>query len=313
MFKHLRFALVIAFMATVTAAPGAAASAERLLQLQRIDNDVYALVGPLGNRSAENLGNNATFGMVVTDEGVVLIDPGGTYDGAAVIHDAIKTVTDKPVTAVINTGGQDHRWLGNGYFKERGARIIASKQAVEDQRERVQDQFFMLGNLVGEKAVRRTDPVYADETFDERLTFTMGGVDFELFHVGPAHTPGDALVWLPEKRIVFTGDVVYVERMLGVIPVSDSRNWIKALERLIELEPQTLVPGHGSVTDLARAQADTLDYLRFLREAVADYMEGGGDIMGISGIEQSRFDYLYNYDTLHGRNAQQVFQELEWE
>ena len=67
------------------------------LKLQKVTEDVYAIVGELGNRSADNLGNNATFGFVVTGAGVVLIDPGGTYQGAQKIGQLIKQVTDKPV------------------------------------------------------------------------------------------------------------------------------------------------------------------------------------------------------------------------
>ena len=97
-------------------------SAEEL-ELEEVANNVYAIIGSMDNRTPYNLGNNATFGFVVTTEGVVLIDSGGTYKGAKKIHEVIKRITDKPVVKVINTGGQDHRWLGNGYFKGLGAEI----------------------------------------------------------------------------------------------------------------------------------------------------------------------------------------------
>lgn len=283
------------------------------LRLQEVADRVYAVVGPYGNRTPENLGDNATFGVVVTDEGVVLIDSGGSYLGAAAIDQLIKQVTDKPVKIVINSGGQDHRWLGNGYFKAGGAHIIASDAAVSDQRARRQDQMFALGNLVGEKGMAGTEAVYADETFDESLRFTLGGTTFELRKVGPAHTPGDSLIWLPDRRIVFSGDVVYVGRMLGVISVSSSRHWLEAFETMAALEPLAIVPGHGPASDLTRARADTFDYLQFLRETVGAFMEAGGSITDIGSLDQSRFAYLEDYDSLKGRNAQQVFQEMEWE
>jgi glyoxylase-like metal-dependent hydrolase (beta-lactamase superfamily II) len=283
------------------------------LRLQPISERIYAIVGPFGNRSPENLGNNATFGFVVTDAGVVLIDAGGSAKGAAAIDALIKQVTDQPVTIVINTGGQDHRWLGNDYFKERGARIIASQAAVEDQRARLEEQLFRLQNLVGVEGLAGTKPVYADETFEEQTRLSVGGTTFELRMVGPAHTPGETLVWLPEERIVFSGDVVYVERMLRVGPHSNSAHWIEAFETLAALEPEVIVPGHGPTTDLARARADTLDYLVFLRETVGALMEDGGDITQIGTLDQSRFAYLEDSESLQGRNAQQVFQEMEWE
>jgi len=289
------------------------ACAEEHLKLQKVKNNIYAIVGELGNRTADNLGNNASFGFIITADGVVLVDSGGTYKGAEKIDSLIKSVTDKPVVTVINTGGQDHRWLGNGYFKQRGAHIIASKAAVTDQHARFQNQMFMLGNLVGTKALAGTDAVYADEKFAGKKVFTLGGVRFELMHVGPAHTPGDILVWLPKERVVFAGDVVYVDRMLGVLEHSDSRHWLAAYESMAALKPDFVVPGHGPATSLSRARADTYDYLVFLRNNVRAFIDAGRDVTQISEIDQSRFKRLKNYDTLKGRNAQQVIQAMEWE
>ncbi len=308
-----RIFLFLIVAATWIASPSVASEDSEDLRLQKVTDSIYAVVGPFGNRTPQNLGNNATFGFVVTDEGVVLVDPGGSYQGAAKIHEMIRQVTEQPVKVVINSGGQDHRWLGNGYFKERGARIIASVAAVADQRARLQDQMFMLGNLVGVEGMAGTEAAHADETFDERTSFTLGGTTFELRKVGPAHTPGDTLVWLPEQRVVFSGDVVYVGRMLGVMPHSSSRHWIEAFEAMAELAPQTVVPGHGPAADLARARADSLDYLVFLREAVGAFMDAGGSITEIGTLDQSRFAHLVDYETLKGRNAQQVYQEMEWE
>ncbi|MBK5929746.1 MBL fold metallo-hydrolase [Halochromatium salexigens] len=300
-----------ALMLLASIAP--AADEDAGLRLQPINDRLYAIVGPFGNRTPENLGNNATFGFVVTDAGVVLIDAGGSAKGAAAIKALIQQVTDQPVKLVINTGGQDHRWLGNAYFKARGARIIASQAAVEDQRARLQEQWLRLQNLVGMKGLAGTEPVYADETFEDQMRLNVGGTDIELQMVGPAHTPGETLVWLPEARVAFSGDVVYVGRMLRVGSHSNSAHWIEAFEALAALEPEVVVPGHGPATDLAQARADTLDYLVFLRETVGAFMEDGGDITQIGSLDQSRFADLEEYASLKGRNAQQVFQEMEWE
>ncbi len=309
-FKNINsfFLLIIVFACQLTPANAATA-----LQLKQVENNVYAIVGPLGNRSPENYANNATFGFVITPDGVVLIDSGGTYKGAAEIHALVKSVTNQPVKIVINTGGQDHRWLGNDYFKKQGARIIASKKAVEDQQARTQDQFIMLGNLVGDAGLAKTEAVYADETFDGSLNFTLGKTKFEVHHAGQAHTPGDSFVWLPQQRIVFSGDIVYVQRMLSISPASNSKSWVTAFEAMAALKPEVVVPGHGHVTDLQEAKAHTHDYLVFVRQAVANFMEAGRGIEDIGKLEQSNFSFLLNYENLKGRNAQRVFEELEWE
>ncbi len=283
------------------------------LELHKVTDTVYAIVGPLTNRSPENLANNATFGFVISSKGVVLVDPGGTYKGAAEIAALIKTVTEHPVTVVINTGGQDHRWLGNGYFKERGAKIIAAAKAVEDQKARETDQFFMLGNLVKDEGLAGTEAVYADETFDTTHTVTVGDTRIELHHTGQAHTPGDSFVWLPDAKVVFSGDIVYTERMLTISSVSHSGSWIKAFEAMAAKQPQHVIPGHGKPTTLAVATKDSLDYLKFLRDAVKQFRAEGKEVQNIGSIDQSRFGYLQNYELLKGRNAQQVYDELEWE
>ncbi len=218
-----------------------------------------------------------------------------------------------PVEVVINTGGQDHRWLGNAYFVAQGARIIASEQAVADQQTRSRDQLIALAHLVGPDGLEGTKPVYADETFSEATSLTVGETRLELLHPGPAHTPGDSFVWLPEQGILFSGDIVYIDRMLSIGPQSQHREWISAFEALAALEPKVVVAGHGDPADIRKATADTYEYLVFLRQAVVDLMEQGGGIEDIGTIDQSRFDYLANYDALKGRNAQRVYEEAEWE
>jgi glyoxylase-like metal-dependent hydrolase (beta-lactamase superfamily II) len=308
-----KYQITILFLTIIFAVFSTPAYADAVLELKQVDKNIYAIIGELGNRTPENLGNNATFGFVITSEGVVLIDSGGTYKGAAEIHALIKRVTDKPVKIVINTGGQDHRWLGNDYFKKLGARLIANSKAVADQKARTQDQFFMMGNMVGDAGLKNTNAVYADETFDDIFEFTFGNTEFELRHAGHAHTPGDSFVWLPQQRIVFSGDIVYVQRMIGVNAESNSKSWVTAFETMAALDPRVVVPGHGHVTTLKEATAHTYDYLVFLRQAVSDFMDNGGGIENIGKLDQSSFSFLQNYEGLKGRNAQRVYEELEWE
>lgn len=300
------FALILSF--SVLPAPALA----DVLNARAVAPGVWAIVGDKGQRSAENLGNNATFGLIETRDGAILIDAGGSYLGAEQLHTAIRAVTDLPVTLVINTGGQDHRWLGNGYWAEQGARIVAAEAAVEDQEARASMQMTMLSQLIGE-GLAGTEPAYATETFADRLDLTIGGQRIEIVHAAPAHTPGDAFVWLPEERVAFAGDIVFTERLLGVLEFSSSASWVEAFEAMAALDPLHVVPGHGDPTTLERAQADTYDYLVNLRDLMRDHIDAGGDIIGSVAVDQSAFSRLEQFDTLAGRNAQQVFTEMEWE
>jgi len=283
------------------------------LKLEKIHPNIYAIFGQLSDRTPQNLGNNANFGFIVADNSVILIDSGASYQGAKAIHALIKTVTRKPVNTVINTGGQDHRWLGNDYFASLGAKIIASKAAVLDHKTRIEAQFERLSRTIGEDKLKRTKARYADIEFDKHYRFTVDGIKIEIFHPGTSHTPGDSFVWLPETKTVFSGDIVYTQRMLRVSPVSNSQSWILAFEQIKKLSPTTVIPGHGKTQDLKTATSDTYDYLKFLRHEIRQFMDDGHGIESIGKLNQQRFSYLKNFEILKGRNAQKIFEELEWE
>ena len=282
------------------------------LEVQKVTDNVYALVGEHAQRSPKNLGNNATFGVVVTNDGVVLIDSGGSWKGAAEIERTIAGITDKAVKIVINSGGQDHRWIGNGYWQAKGVKVIASQAAVADHKDRGSLQMTALDVLLG-KELDGTEPAYADTTFESEHKFSFGGVAFEIYHVGQAHTPGDSFIWLKDQRIMFSGDIVYVERILGVGPQSHSGEWIKTFKTMAAFKPAHIIPGHGKTTTLEKATAETLDYLVHLRKQMAVHIDNGGDMIGSVKIDQSKFSKLEQFDALAKRNAQQVYAEMEFE
>lgn len=228
------------------------------------------------------------------------------------LHSVIRTVTDQPVVHVINTGGQDHRWLGNSYWQAQGATVIASEAAVEDHRARADDHMIALSQFLGE-GLDGTEPAYADVTFETDYTLEFGGLTFEIMHRGPAHTPGDSFVWLDERDVMFTGDIVYVDRLLGNGPARDTDSWIAVFEAMAAFDPVHIVPGHGGATDLATATRDTHDYLVNLRGRIGALIEAGGDIMDSPGIDQSAWAYLDQFEALAGSNAQATYEEMEWE
>jgi glyoxylase-like metal-dependent hydrolase (beta-lactamase superfamily II) len=293
-------------------AAGSAAAVE--VRFQRVAEGVYAHIGDKGARTVENEGLNANIGLVVTPAGALLIDSGATYQSARQIHAAVKAVTDQPVRWVFNTGGQDHRWLGNGYFAAQGAEVIAHANARADMNNRGNDQLQGLKATLGAKAdgTVPTLPTRWLAGNDERLE--LGGVVFEFKHRGGAHTPGDTMVWLPDRSVLFTGDVVYVERMLGVLPVSNTQRWLDTLAVIEQLNPKVLVPGHGSVTDVATAKADSQTYLLALRAHMKKAVDDGTDISAaVKSFNAAPYARLLNAAELMPGNASRTYLELERE
>jgi glyoxylase-like metal-dependent hydrolase (beta-lactamase superfamily II) len=287
----------------------------RALEPVRVSDQIWAIVGETGQRSATNLGTNATFGVILTTDGVVLVDAGATAKGAAAIHAAVRRIADRPIVAVINTSGQDHRWLGNSYWKAQGARLITSKRAQADQKARFEMQWAGLIALTGESTLAGTVPVYAEETFDTALDLTMGGVRLELRHPGRAHTPGDLFVWLPDQRVMFAGDIAVAKRMLAVLPdpLSTSADWLKAFDAMAAYQPNIVVAGHGGPVTLEQAKRETRDYLQHLRIAVKSVIERKGSIADAARVDQTAFSDLIGASQLAGRNAQAVFAEMEFD
>lgn len=301
--------------AAVAAVVALVASAQALdVKFRPIVDGVHAHIGDTGPRSVENEGLNANIGLVVTRSGAVLIDSGATYRSARRIHEAVKEVTAQPVRWVINTGGQDHRWLGNGYFREQGAEIIAHADAEADMQARGGDHLAGLKATLRDLADGTVPTLPTRFVSGNRTRLDLGGITFELEHRNGAHTPGDMLIWLPQKNVLFAGDVIYVDRLLGVIPASNTRNWLATFAVVEALDPKVIVPGHGTATDLATARADTRAYLVALRTHMKSAVDAGVDMSAaVRSFDAGPFMRLRNAAELMPGNASRVYLELERE
>lgn len=273
---------------------------------------IYAIVGPLGQRSAENDGLNANYGVIVTPAGTILIDSGASRLGAERLENAVRSVTDQPIRWVVNTGSQDHRWLGNDYFVAKGAETIALARTAATQEQFGEQQVQGLERFLGER-LEGTHPQPATRRLSgDEVTLELGGETLVLGYTD-AHLPGDAWVWLPKQGILFSGDLVYVDRLLGVMPTSSVRKGQKAFLALERLAPRRIVPGHGRVCDLAQARRETGDYYDLLVDQVgtaAKEMEPMDATLD-RFAKLPQFEHLENYGSLHRINMNRAFLEFE--
>lgn len=274
--------------------------------------NVWSAIGATAPGTYANSGHNNNLSFVVTDNGVLVVNAGDNYQLAKALHGEIKKITDQPVRYVVLENGQGHAMLGSNYWKEQGAVVIAH----EDAKHEIEAQSFELLRVMKERALDKaagTEVVLPDETFTDKRVIEMGNETIELLYLGPAHSPGDIIVWLPCRKVVISGDMAFHQRMLPLFEHTDTAAWIETWDAFEALGAQFVIPGHGEPTDMATVRTYTRDYLVYLREKIAAVIENGGTLQDAYEIDQSPYMQLPTAEFLARRNAGQVFQSMEFE
>jgi glyoxylase-like metal-dependent hydrolase (beta-lactamase superfamily II) len=279
---------------------------------ERVADGVWSAIGATAPPTYENSGHNNNLSFIVTDDGVVVVNAGDNYLLAKALHEAIKTITDQPVKYVVLENGQGHAMLGAGYWKEQGATIIAHADAAAEIEAHGAD---ILDRMLQGRRDKGsfTKVVMPDETFEDEKVLTLGGQRIEVRRLGPAHSPGDISVWLPDKKLVIAGDLAFHQRLLPVFEDTDTAGWIDTWDAFEALGAEIVIPGHGDPTDMAEVTKYTRDYLVYMREQIGQIIDAGGDLSQAYGVDQSAFRSLDTFDELARRNAGRIFREMEFE
>jgi len=221
-------------------------------------------VNPLGRDSywiEGGVGSNA--GVIIGKDGVIVIDAKQTPDSGRGVLAEIAKLTLKPVTHVILTHSNLDHVDGLAGFPK-GLTIIAQencKKQMENPRSNPQN--IDLHDYLPTKIVKKKE------------SLTISGVRFELLHFAPAHTSGDLIIYLPDQKIAFTGDVTVTRLPYPLIHLEDngsSEGWIESMKGILALDADTFIPGHGGVQTKAELQnrlANTAARLAKIKELVA--------------------------------------------
>ncbi len=265
----------------------------------------------LGSPANQNFISNA--GFIVTSAGVVVVDALGSPALAERLLAEIKKVTPQKVTHVIVTHYHADHVYGLQVFEQAGARIIAHQAGREylnadTARLRLQASRQELAPWVNEK----TRLVGATEWIDGRRELTVGDTQLVLQPVGPAHTPEDLVVYLPQRQVLYAGDLVFRSR-IPFVGQADSRNWIVSLDKLLAFDTRVIIPGHGPVSSEARADMQlTRDYLVYLRKVMG---EAARDMTPFDEAYQatdwSRFEHLPLFTAANRMNAYNTYLLME--
>lgn len=274
---------------------------------------VFSAIGATAPPTYENAGHNNNLSFIVTADGVVVVNSGASYLLARAMHDEIEAVTDQPVRLVINENGQGHSMLGNSYWIDQGVAVLAHVDAAAEFKETSDQALISLRGYARENA-EGTVAMGPTETFEDRKVIEMGGVSIEVLHLGPAHSPGDTQVWIPQWSMMIAGDIAFNERMAPIFEGTCTSCWIETWETaLMPLNPTYIVPGHGHPTNLAQVTRYTRDYLVDLRAKIGAHIEAGGDLAGAYYVDQAQWSHLDTFEELATKNAGVVFAEMEFE
>lgn len=274
---------------------------------------VYSAIGATAPATYENAGHNNNLSFIVTSDGVVVINGGASYQLAEALHQEIKAVTDQPVKLVFNENGQGHAMLGNSYWADQGVEIVAHANAAAEFEETGGQSLRAAEARVLEKA-DKTRVVLPTQTFEDSYNVEIGGVEIEARYLGPAHSPGDIVIWLPQKSMVISGDMAFNERMLPIFEHTMTADWIETWDSQFEaLKATYVIPGHGHPTNMDQVRRNTRDYLVYLREKIGTHLEDGGDLSEAYYVDQSPYAHLDTFEELATKNAGRVYEQMEFE
>ncbi|MCT4654974.1 MAG: MBL fold metallo-hydrolase [Cohaesibacter sp.] len=275
--------------------------------------NVFSAIGATAPPTYENAGHNNNLSFIITGDGVVVINGGGAYILAKALHQEIKQITDQPVKLVINENGQGHAMLGNSYWAEQGVKIIAHTEAAAEFDERGPQSLSAMQRMNKEKA-EGTTLVGPTETFEEDYIVEMGDFTIEARYLGPAHSPGDIVVWLPKQSLVISGDVAFHERMLPIFEHTMTADWLDTWDNHFEkLGATYVIPGHGHPTNMAQVRRYTKGYLEYLRGKIGEHLDNDGSLADAYYVDQSPYKHLDTFEELATKNAGRVYEQMEFE
>ena len=280
----------------------------------RLADNLYVIHGPLTPPNADNQGfmNNPAF--VMTSEGVVIVDPGGTVQSGEMVLRVLKSLTDKPVVAVFNTHVHGDHWLGNQAIRAAypDVAIYAHPNTIRRIRDGAGEQWVeMMDNLTHGKS-RGTRVVPANVEIGHGDSITIGDTRFDVQHYATAHTDTDIMIAVNGNQALFMGDNL-VNGRLARTTEGNLQGLIEACQKAIEIEPAIIIPGHGRSGGMDMYERVTRFFDILYATVREQYLEGVSDFEMKPVIVEALADYAdwEEFDINIGRTINQAYLEIE--
>lgn len=250
--------------------------------LHNLGNDLYAYLQPDGSWGWANAG------LVVDGEATLLIDTLYDLKLTGEMLDTMRRAVPAAaqIGTVVNTHANGDHCYGNQLVS--GAEIIASARTAEEMTSGVTPAVMAmmmqqapnmgqlgvyLRRIFGPFAFENITFTPPNRTFEGELTLNVGSKTVQLLEVGPAHTKGDTMAYLPAERVIFTGDILFIGGH-PIIWAGPTSNWLRACDRILALDVETIVPGHGPLTD-KKGVAELKGYLEYVYQEARQRFDAG--------------------------------------
>lgn len=293
-----------------------AATDASALPVAEVAPGVYVHAGVHAEATSENLGSIANVGFIVGQKCVAVIDSGGSKAAGMRLRAAVRKVSGLPVCYVINTHMHPDHVFGNAAFVDEGASgrptVVGHAKLAAALTVRQRGYLERIRQDLGEAAAG-TRLVLPTISVADTSEIDLGGRKLVLKAWPTAHTDNDLTVFDQTTRTLWSGDLLFVER----VPSIDGslRGWLKVLAEIRRLEPARIVAGHGEAGEswrpaLARLQEYLSAVLDQTRAAIKVRRTIQQAVAEVGASEQGRWTL---FDDYHRRNVTAAFAELEWE
>ena len=222
-------------------------------------------------------------GLVVGRDAALLVDTLFDVPMTRRMLDEMTVITDEhPITTVFNTHSNGDHWFGNQLLKD--TEILSTTSCLEEMRTagwRIPTALLGVSGVAGEFGREifspfdwsDLEPTFPTKTFDKELTLDVGGIEVQLIRLGPAHTSGDAIAYVPSAKTLYSGDLLFIGGT-PIIWAGPLANWVAACDFMHDLDVEIVVPGHGPVTD-KQGILQVRRYLEYVDEQAREKFAAG--------------------------------------
>lgn len=314
MIKPLVVAGVALSLATSAYAAGDPKAKEHVFNIEpkKVADGVYCMFGALDMPKADNAGFMSNSCYIKTKDSWVVWDTGATYKFAKAVYTEMQKIADLPVKTILFSHEHDDHWLGSAFYKEKfnsrtiGTKIINERYKPGHEPETRMFKILNPIDVVGTKII----PVDEIAQTGKTTKYEFGGVKMEYISLGQAHSEDDFLLWLPEKKVILTADVVMNGR------ITSNRNGtvmgqLAAHDVIRSKDWKVLVPGHGFDTGKTAMDESAL-YFKQLKDQILAALDDDVEATEINEVVTlPDFKDKGLYDVLNSNNVSRSYTELE--